>query len=669
MAVISHRFWQRVMNGAPDALGRQLNLNGLPITIIGVMPHGFSGRTSHDNTDGWLPIAMPPLVKAPPRRRAETTGDVDLAGLPACVPDGTLNVFARLKPAISYGAAARRTTDESGIDRLPDWRGNAGGRVAINQLENINVSEMKTPLLALVGAVGFVLLIAYANVANLQLERAVGRRRELAIRLAIGATRGRVLRQTLTETLLLYLIGGAAGAVAAMWTMHLIVGLLPAGVPHIDEVAVNTRVLIVTLAFSCTAGIVVGLGPALTAASPGMLAHLKVSAPTGFRGGTWIRRALVVAQVALSLTLMVGAALMVRTFLTLRPTSPGFVSQDKVTAVVRERSPSAVPPDVFFRRLFDRLAEIPGTQAVSGSTYLPMSGVVTSGAVSAGNATLSPWRGAVTPNYFAEMQIPIIRGRAFADADGAATPPVVIVNETFAHRAWGDGDPIGAIVITNARGGGRVARRVVGLARDTRSLGGDLITRPEMYTPFAQDAGANLNIILRTSDPFDVRLPAQIRAAATGLDPLQVVDRIRPLQAMLDDGVATPRFGAWLLGVFAAMAVLLAAIGLAASIAWWVAQRTREIGVRMALGADAASVMRLFVRQGLALTTAGVVVGLGGAAAATRLLSGWLYGVTPLDVPTFAGSAAGMLTIALLASYFPARRAALVDPLVTLKAE
>jgi putative ABC transport system permease protein len=585
------------------------------------------------------------------------------------VPDGTLNVFARLKPEVSYGAAARQTTDEAGIDRLPDWRGKTGNRVAIDQLENINVSEMRTPLLALVGAVGFVLLIACANVANLQLERAVGRRRELAIRLAIGATRGRVLRQTLTETLLLYLIGGAAGAVAAMWTMHVIVGLLPAGVPHVDDVAVNARVLMVTLLFSCSAGIVVGLGPALTDASPRMLGHLKVSAPTGFRGGTWIRRGLVVAQVALSLTLLVGAGLMVRTFLTLRPTSPGFVARDKVTAFVRERSPSAVPPEMFFRRLLDRLAEIPGTQAVSGSTYLPMSGTVDMGSVTAAETTLSPWRGEVTPNYFGEMQIPIVRGRAFADADGPAAPPVAIVNETFAHRAWRDGDPIGATIITRARGGVGVTLRVVGLARDTRSLGGDLNTRPELYVPFAQEPGAYLNIIVRTSDPFDVRLPAEIRAAATELDPLQVVDRIRPLQAMLDEGVATPRFGAWLLGVFAAMAILLAAVGLAASIAWWVAQRTREIGVRMALGADAASVARLFVRQAVLLTATGIVLGLGGAAAATRLLSGWLYGVTPLDLPTFAGSAAGMLGIALLASYLPARRATLVDPLVTLKAE
>jgi putative ABC transport system permease protein len=657
------------MAGAPDTLGREIDLNGVRTTVIGIMPHRFGGPESHDNIDGWLPIALPPAVEATPIPRSAVRGTVNEADLPTCVADGTLNVYAHLKPGIAFGAAARQSTDASGIERLPDWRGKTGGRVQLDRLENFNVTDLRTPLLALVGAVGFVLLIACANVANLQLERAVGRRRELAIRLAIGATRRRVLRQMLTETLLLYLVGGAAGVVAAMWTLHVIVALLPAGVPHVDDVAVNARVLAATLALSCAAGLAVGLVPALTATSPATVGDLKISAPTGSRVGTWIRHTLVVAQVALSLTLMVGAGLMVRTFLALRPVRPGFTAADKVTAVVRERSPSVVPPVIFFRKLFDRLAEIPGTQAVSGSTYLPMSGVVTSGRVSAGETTLSPWEGAVTPNYFAEMHIAIVRGRDFAATDDLAAPPVAIVNETFAHRAWADRDPIGATVVTRARGGAQMGRRVVGVARDTRSLGGDLKTRPELYVPFAQDAGPNLNIIVRTSDPFDVRLPAELRAAAAGLDPLQVVDRIRPLQAMVDAGVSTPRFGAWLLGAFAGMALLLAAVGLAASIAWWVAQRTREVGVRMALGANPSDVSRMFLRQGLGLTLTGIALGIAGAAASTRLLETWLFGVTPLDPAAFTISALAMLAIAALASYLPARRATRIDPLLALRAE
>jgi putative ABC transport system permease protein len=328
-----------------------------------------------------------------------------------------------------------------------------------------------------------------------------------------------------------------------------------------------------------------------------------------------------------------------------------------------------VPPTVFFRKLFDKLAEIPGTQAVSGSTYLPMSGVVTSGMVSAGETTLSPWEGTVTPNYFAEMQIPIVRGRTFAATDDAAAPPVAIVNETFARRAWADGDPIGAAVTARGSGGVQFVQRVIGVVRDTRSLGGDLHTRPELYVPFAQDAPPFLNIIIRTEDPLAARLPGEIRAAAAGLDPLQVVDRFTPLQKMLDAGVSTPRFGAWLLAAFATMAVLLAAVGLAASIAWGVAQRSREIGVRMALGASGTDVIAMFLKQGLGVTVVGIVFGLSGAAASTRLLQSWLYGVTPLDGRAFAGSAVGMLVIAALASYLPARRAAGVDPVVTLRAE
>jgi len=245
----------------------------------------------------------------------------------------------------------------------------------------------------------------------------------------------------------------------------------------------------------------------------------------------------------------------------------------------------------------------------------------------------------------------------------------VIVNETFARRAWPGRDPIGAMVTSSAPGAAQLSRRVIGVATDTRSLGGDLTTRPEVYMPFAQSPTPYMNIILRTADPFDPRLPAEIRAAAAGLDPLQVVERIRPLQTMLDVSVSTPRFGAWLLGAFAAMAVLLAAVGLAASIAWWVAQRTREIGVRMALGARPADVVGIFVRQGLILAGAGVAIGLLGAAAATRLLQSWLYGVTPFDAATFVASGGALLVIALAAAYWPARRAARVDPLIALRTD
>jgi putative ABC transport system permease protein len=297
-----------------------------------------------------------------------------------------------------------------------------------------------------------------------------------------------------------------------------------------------------------------------------------------------------------------------------------------------------------------------------------MSGSVTSGRVTAGETTISAWQGAVTPNYFAEMRIAIVGGRDFSTSDDGAAPPVAIVNETFARRAWAGRDPIGA-TLTVSGPGGTGLRRVVGVCADTRSLGGDLTTRPEVYVPFAQEPLPFLYVIVRAADPFDARLPAGIRAAAAGLDPLQVVDRILPLPAVLDASVSTPRFGAWLLGAFAVMAVLLAAVGLAASIAWWVAQRTREIGVRIALGADPAQVVRLFLARGMALAASGVVVGLAGAVTSTRLLRTWLYGVTPLDPATFAASAVALLAIACAAAYLPARRAARVDPLVALRAE
>jgi putative ABC transport system permease protein len=360
----------------------------------------------------------------------------------------------------------------------------------------------------------------------------------------------------------------------------------------------------------------------------------------------------------------------VRTFLTLMPSAPGFKAADKLTAVVRLQGPASAAPGPFFEKFFDRLETISGVESVSGSTYLPMSGSANQVTAVTDAVTTNVWKGIVTPNYFDEMQIAIARGRGFSARDDGSAPAVAIVNEAMVRRAWpAGGDPLGATVAVENADGRRDVRHVVGVIRDTRSLGVDLKARPELYVPFAQSPDPWLNVIIRTRDVRDPRLPVAVRAAAAAIDASQVVDRFVPMQDMLDSRVATPRFGAWLLGVFAAMAVLLAAVGLAASIAWWVAERTREIGVRMALGAQTGDVTRMFLRQGLLLTTAGLLLGLGAAAASTRLLQSWLYGVTPLDRAVFAGSAVAMLGIAALASYIPARRAARVDPLIALRSE
>jgi putative ABC transport system permease protein len=362
---------------------------------------------------------------------------------------------------------------------------------------------------------------------------------------------------------------------------------------------------------------------------------------------------------------------MVRTFLTLRPSSAGFTFANKLTVSMRLQGAAAQgdAPQQFFRGVFDRLRGAPGVSGISGSTYLPMSGNVGIASITIGEAPLDVYSGAVTPNYFAEMEIPLTRGRAFDDRDTAGGLPVAIANEALVRKGWPNGDPLGSTISVKGLDGRTEPRQIVGILRDTRSSGGDTKARAELYVPYTQSGLPYFNIIIRTANPSDPRLRDQVRAAVWAVDRNQVPDRFETLEDTLDARVATWRFGAWLLGLFAAIALVLAAIGLAASIAWWVAQRTREIGVRMALGANAGQVARLVLKQGLTLGVMGVALGLAGAAASTRLLESWLYGVKPLDAPTFVWSAAGMLAIAALASYLPARRAARVDPLVSLRAE
>jgi putative ABC transport system permease protein len=298
-----------------------------------------------------------------------------------------------------------------------------------------------------------------------------------------------------------------------------------------------------------------------------------------------------------------------------------------------------------------------------------MSGFVGIVPVKADETTQTAWSGLVTPTYFSDMRIPLVRGRAFEPSDDAGAPLVTIVNEALARKMWPAGDALGRTIEVARFDRRKELRQVIGVIRDTRSMGGDLKARGEIYTPFAQAPYPLLNLIVSTSAPADPQLAARIRSIVSNVDPTQVVDRIFPLQEMVDRTVAPWRFDAWLLGAFAAMALLLAAVGLAASIAWWVAQRTREIGVRIALGARPAQVMRLFLKQGVTLTLVGTALGLGGAAASTRLLEDWLYGVTPLDVRTFVGAAVVMLAVALASVWIPARRATRVDPLTALRTE
>jgi putative ABC transport system permease protein len=653
VVVLSDQFWRREMAADPDAIGRVISLNNVPTTIVGIMPRGFGGPYSRNNNDGWMP------------------GGAALAGgtSPGCAsrPNGNVNPFARVKGGLTLDAASRQATDAGGITRLADWQGRTGGRIDLIALHEQTVGDLRTPLMVLLGAVGLVLLIACANVANLQMERVFGRRVETGVRLALGATRSRIVRQTLVENLLLSIAGGIAGLVIAAWTLKSLVALLPATMPHVNEIEISGRILWATIAVACASGIAVGIAPALQGTSRALMDDLRSSSRTSTAARSWTRRSFVVAQIALSLVLMVGAGLMISTFRTLRPSNPGFDPTDKLTATVRLQGAAAARSVPFFEQVLDRVRSIPGVRSAEGSSYLPMSGTVAVVSARANNLKYDTWHGVVTPGYFGEMAIPIVRGRSFAAADSGGSAPVTIVNEAFARKWWPGGEPLGQSVDLEYFDKRTETRQVVGVLRDTRSAGGDLKARPEIYVPLTQSPTPLLHVIVRASRPGDPRLVSELRTIVASIDPTQVVDRAIPMQEMLDARVSTWRFGAWLLGLFAGIAVLLASVGLAASIAWWVAQRTREIGVRMALGAPPHRVARLVLAQGLGLALAGVVLGLAGAALSTRLLEGWLFGVTPLDQPTFIASAIGMLVIAALATYVPVRRATRIDPLVALR--
>jgi putative ABC transport system permease protein len=635
--VVSFDFW-RQLGGSPAVVGTALTVNQTPVTVVGVMPRGFAGPFSRSDVAAWLPIARP----------------VAGGGAAGCAPGEFVNAFARLRDGLSFDAAS-------------GWLG-----FSVVSLEARTFDSLRKPFLVLTGAVACVLLIACFNVGGLQMERTLARRREMALRLAIGATRGRLVRQALTENLVLALAGALAGLAATWLTLRAIVSLLPANMPHLDEIEVNGRVFAVAIAAASSAGLIASLfsiGQARQV-DPARDLTAATRSTDGRRG--WARRGLVVIEVALSIVVLIGAALMIQTFLTLRPTAPGFDPARKLTTPVRLQGASPDESEQFFERLFERLKGTPGLRGLVGSTYLPMSGNVRTTRITFAGTTAEIYTGYPTPGYFELMKISVVAGRVFTAGDTRTSTPVAIVNEQFARRIRPDGRVVGQIIAVGNPSRPRdpaIDRQIVGVIANTRSYAMNLRSSSEAYVPYAQDRINFLNLIAETDGRRDAEVAAEIRSAIRALRPWQVVQPIQPMTTLLDRRVARPRFGAWLLGVFAALAVGLAAVGLMTTIGWWVQQRTRELGVRMALGATRRQIRRLVLRQGLALGGAGIATGCLAATGLTRYLEGWIYGVTPLDARTFAGCAVGMLVVAACAVYLPVRRAISLDPVVALKSE
>jgi putative ABC transport system permease protein len=655
VVVLSHALWQRRFNGDSGAIGRSIVLSGEPHEVVGVMPPGFRPAVARA-AELWRPRR---LNLANPSRGAVV-----------------LRVVARLKPELTFARAesAAAVLAAQLTEAHPD--SNTGAGINLMKMHEYVVGNIDEGLLMLLGAVSFVLLIACANIANLLLARAAGRSREIAVRLALGAQRPRVVRQLLTESLLLSLTGGTLGVLLSIWGVSALVAIAPGGSPRLEEIGIDSTVLVFALALSMVTGVLFGLAPALHAARASVTPALK----DGTRGGTGVpahrtRRVLIVLEVGIALVLLVGSGLLMRTLLKLQGSDLGFDADRVLLGTVLP--PGAVYTQreqriAFYDRLLARVSAIPGVETAALSSIVPLAGgdsdmdiLIEGRSVPRNSAeATAAWYRLVSAGYHRAIGIPIKQGRHFEPGEAA---PVVIVSEMSARRFWGSENPIGKRVrFSDAADAPWFT--VVGVAGDVRLLGARSTGRAEVYLPYWQFPELGTNVVLKTTGRPEV-VAGALRDALRDVDPNVPVSNISSMAALVGRSIDQPRFFALLVGVFAALALLLAAIGIYGVIAYAVAQRTGEIGVRMALGAARRDVFALVVADGLKLTAAGVALGLAVAAGVSLSLRSLLFGVEPLDPVTYAGVTATLALAALLACVLPAYRAARVDPMTALRTE
>ena len=656
VVIISYGLWARRFGADPNIIGQALTLSGRSYTVIGVMPQTF--RLLDRATDVWAPMAFT-------AQERENHGD------------HYIFAFGRLKPQVTQeqATAEMRTIAQRLEQQYPD--SNAGWGVKLVPLLQYMVGDMRPALLVLLGAVALVLLIACANVANLLLARAAARQKEIAIRTAMGAGRWRIMRQLLTESVLLALIGGSLGLLLAVWGLDLLLALAPENLPRVKDVSIDARALGFTFGITLLTGVLFGFVPALQASRPNLNETLK----EGGRGMTGdarrqrVRHALVAGEIAVALLLLIGAGLLLKSFWRLQEVEPGFNPKNAL-AVNLELPRMKYPEDqqcaAFYSQLIERVSSLPGVQAVGASSVLPFADDYVVGFVIQGRPPVAPGEMrsanyyAVSPDYFKAMGIPLIRGRFFTERDNQDAPRVMIINETMARRYFPDEDPIGKrILITQ---GPETFREIVGIVGDVKQYGLDTETTAQTYEPYLQQPFSFMTLVVRaTTDATS--LGAAVRSQVLAVDKDQPVSSIETLEKLVSDSVARQRFSMTLLGVFAGVALVLAAVGIYGVMAYAVTQRTHEIGIRMALGAQDVDVLRLVIGQGMILALIGVACGLIGAFALTRLMSSLLFGVRATDPFVFAGVALLLAGVALVACYIPARRAARVDPNVALRYE
>jgi putative ABC transport system permease protein len=652
VAVLSYAFWQKRFAGDPNILNKTITLDGKSCAVLGVMPAGFSFPRA---ADVWVPLNFDssPGMK---QRKAHFLR-----------PIGKLKAGVTLAQAQADTDAVARHLEE----QYPDT--NTGWNLRLVSLREQLVGNTRPTLFILFGAVGFVLLIACANVANLLLVRAAGRHREIAVRTAMGAGRWRIVRQMITESVLLALAGGALGALLAVWGVELLVALGDGSIPLTAQVRIDATVLGFTLLVSVITGVLFGLAPAVRTMNLNLSEALKEGGRSGSEGAhrNRTRSVLVVLESAIAVVLLIGAGLLIRSLMRLQDTNPGFDPQNVLTMGVSlpgAKYGDDEKPGSFFADLESRVSGLPGVEAVGLVSELPLSGqpndmpYTVAGRPASDDQSFDDDFRRVNSRYFSALKIPFLRGRNFTDQEVRQGAKVVIISELLARQVFPNEEPLGKRLIMSF---GNQAFEIIGVVGDLRHRALEREPAAAMYMPAYE---RSMNVVVRSSgDP--AALAAAVRKQVFEIDPNQPVSDVRTMKQWLDSSVAEPRYRTTLLSLFALVALLLASTGIYGVMSYSVSQRTHEIGVRMALGARRFDVLRLVVRQGMALVIVGVAIGLAGAFALTRLMESLLFGVTAKDPFTFVAVAALLSLVAFVACYLPARRATKVDPLTALRYE
>ncbi|HKQ77834.1 MAG TPA: ABC transporter permease [Blastocatellia bacterium] len=653
VVVLSYALWRKSFGGDPQLVGRQLKVDGQSHTVVGIMPPGFS--FPGDDTELWLPYALDPKIG----RQSHF-----------------LRVLGRLKPGATLQQA--RAEFEAIALRLeqayPDT--NKGWRVFMLPLGEAISGRMQEPLYMLLGAVLFVLLIACANVANLLLSRNAARERELAVRVALGAGRGRIVRQLLTESLLLALLGAAGGLSLAALGVKALTTLGPRDIPRLNEATIDLPVLGFTLAVALLTSLIFGMAPAWQRSRININTALKDGARMAGSGARRLRQSLVIVEIAFALLLLIGAGLMLKSFVRLQQVAPGFDARNGLTMEINLAQAKYARREqraAFLQQVIERLKALPGVEFAGATHRLPLKGNSGMGFQIEGRPAPPPgqsvsvnWR-SVTPDYFRAMGAPLIAGRTFTEEEAWEKMSAVIINQATQRRYWPDENPLGKRI----RQGGAPDSpwvTIVGVAADVRESGLNAETEAGMYLPYVLAPAPAMTLVLRTgTEPLS--LAAAAGAAIRQVDSEQAVSNISTLEQLLNETVAQPRFNTALLALFALLALLLAAVGIYGVMSYAVAQRTQEIGLRMAMGAGPRDVLKLVIGQGMKLVAVGLALGLLAALGVTRWLKALLFDVEATDPLTYAVIAATLAAVALLACYLPARRAMTVDPLVALRRE